>query len=112
MTPIQTEIANAVLAMGDKSKFTDALLAKKLRETAKIDGKKKATIALADLCAALDEVAESGKIYSITITSANDILIQRSESPKELALEHKQRRQRHEKSMPLFTNADLPKKAK
>lgn len=107
MTAIQTEILKALEAMGERSKFTDAVLAKKLREVSKIDGKKKAVIALADLMAALEELEGQGKIYSVTVTSANDLLIERSESAKEIPLENKQRRQRHEKSQSLFTNADL-----
>ena len=107
MTEIQTEILKALEAMGDRSKFTDAVLAKKLREVSKIDGKKKAVIALADLMAALEELEDQGKIFSVTVTSANDLLIERSESAKEIPLENKQRRQRHEKSQSLFTNADL-----
>ncbi len=111
MTPIQTEIFKALEAMGDKSKFTDTVLAKKLRETAKIDGKKKAVIALADLMPALDASAEQGRVFAVTVTSANDLLIERSENPKEIPLENKQRRQRHEKSQALFTNGDLQDKS-
>ncbi|MCQ2411099.1 MAG: hypothetical protein MJ053_06530, partial [Elusimicrobiaceae bacterium] len=110
MTPIQNEIYKALEAMGDKSKFTDAVLAKKLRELTKIDGKKKAVIALADLLPALDQCAANGKIFAVTVTSANDLLIERAESPKEIPLENKQRRQRHEKSQALFTNGDLNEK--
>lgn len=107
MTAIQTEIYKALKSMGDKSHFTDAVLAKKLRETAKIEGKKKAIIALADLCAAISELEDEDIYYAVTVTSANDLLIERASQPKEIALENKQRRQRHEKSQPLFTNADL-----
>lgn len=115
MTPIQSEILKALDAMGDRSKFTDTVLAKKLRETAKIDGKKKAVIALDDLVAALEESASKGRIFSVTVTNANDLLIERTEVPKEILLENKQRRHRHEKSQALFTNADLssaPKEGK
>ncbi|MCQ2577214.1 MAG: hypothetical protein MJ176_01655 [Treponema sp.] len=110
MTPIQKEIEKALRAMGEKSKFTDAILAKKFRETAGIDGKKKAVIALADLLAALEVLEEDGKIYAVTITSANDLLIEKSDHVKDIPLEQKQRRQRHEKSQSLFTNADLKSK--
>lgn len=110
MTPIQNEIFKALEAMGDKSKFTDAVLAKKLRENAKIDGKKKAVIALADLLPALEASAENGRIFSVTVTNANDLLLERTESPKEILLENKQRRQRHEKSQAIFTNADVTAK--
>ena len=107
MTPIQIELMKALDAMGDRNRFTDAQLAKKLREVAKIDGKNKAVIALADLTAAVESLAESGKIYSITVTSANDLVIERTESIKEIALENKQRHQRHEKSCTIFTSSDL-----
>lgn len=93
--------------MGERNRFTDAQLAKKLREVAKIDGKNKAVIALADLTAAIESIAESGKIYSITVTAANDLVIERTEAFKEIALENKQRRQRHEKSCSIFTSSDL-----
>lgn len=107
MTLIQNELIKALDAMGERNRFTDAQLAKKLREVAKIDGKNKAVIALADLTAAIESIAESGKIFSITVTSANDLVIERTETFKEIALENKQRRQRHEKSCTIFTSSDL-----
>ena len=107
MTLIQNELIKALVAMGERNRFTDAQLAKKLREVAKIDGKNKAVIALADLTAAIESIAESGKIFSITVTSANDLVIERTETFKEITLENKQRRQRHEKSCSIFTSSDL-----
>ena len=107
MTLIQNELIKALEAMGERNRFTDAQLAKKLREVAKIDGKNKAVIALADLTAAIESIAESGKIFSITVTSANDLVIERTETFKEITLENKQRRQRHEKSCSIFTSSDL-----
>ena len=107
MTLIQNELIKALDAMGERNRFTDAQLAKKLREVAKIDGKNKAVIALADLTAAIKSIAESGKIFSITVTSANDLVIERTKTFKEIALENKQRRQRHEKSCSIFTSSDL-----
>lgn len=107
MTLIQNELIKALDAMGERNRFTDAQLAKKLREIANIGGKNKAVIALADLTAAIKSIAESGKIFSITVTSTNDLVIERTETFKEIALENKQRRQRHEKSCSIFTNSDL-----
>ncbi len=107
MTLIQNELIKALEAMGERNRFTNAQLAKKLREIANIDGKNKAVIALADLTAAIKSIAESGKIFSITVTSANDLVIERTETFKEIALENKQRRQRHEKSCSIFTSSDL-----
>ena len=107
MTLIQNELIKALDAMGERNRFTDAQLAKKLREIANICGKNKAVIALADLTAAIKSIAESGKIFSITVTSANDLVIERTETFKEITLENKQRRQRHEKSCSIFTSSDL-----
>lgn len=107
MTLIQNELIKALDAMGERNRFTDAQLAKKLREIANIGGKNKAVIALADLTAAIKSIAESGKIFSITVTSANDLVIERTETFKEITLENKQRRQRHEKSCSIFTSSDL-----
>lgn len=107
MTLIQNELIKALVAMGERNRFTDAQLAKKLREIANIGGKNKAVIALADLTAAIESIAESGKIFSITVTSANDLVIERTETFKEITLENKQRRQRHEKSCTIFTSSDL-----
>ncbi len=107
MTIIQNELIKALEAMGERNRFTDAQLAKKLREIANIGGKNKAVIALADLTFAIESIAESGKIFSITVTSANDLVIERTETFKEITLENKQRRQRHEKSCSIFTSSDL-----
>lgn len=107
MTLIQNELIKALEAMGERNRFTDAQLAKKLREIANIGGKNKAVIALADLTAAIESIAESGKIFSITVTLANDLVIERTETFKEITLENKQRRQRHEKSCSIFTSSDL-----
>ena len=107
MTLIQNELIKALDAMGERNRFTDAQLAKKLREIANIGGKNKAVIALADLTFAIESIAESGKIFSITVTSANDLVIERTETFKGIALENKQRRQRHEKSCSIFTSSDL-----
>lgn len=107
MTLIQNELIKALDAMGERNRFTDAQLAMKLREITNIGGKNKAVIALADLTFAIESIAESGKIFSITVTSANDLVIERTETIKEIALENKQRRQRHEKSCSIFTSSDL-----
>lgn len=107
MTLIQNELIKALEAMGERNRFTDAQLAKKLREIANIEGRNKAIIALADLTAARDFLCESGKVFSVTITAANDLIIERAESVKELTLENRQRRQRHEKSCTIFTSSDL-----
>ena len=56
LTQIQEEIARALNELsgkeGSKARITEALLAKKIRELNKLESKKKAGIALADLEAA------------------------------------------------------------
>ncbi len=111
MTPIQTEISNTLIALKDKSRFTDAVLAKKLRELAGIIGKNKATVALADLMAATSYLEAQDIIYSITVTASNTLILERTDSIKELPLDQIQRRQRSEKSQVLFTTSDLKHKA-
>ena len=49
LTPIQKEIVTALEQMKEKSLITEANLAKKVRENAKISGKNKAGICLKDL---------------------------------------------------------------
>ena len=49
LTPIQKEIVAALEQMKEKSLITEAVLAKKVRENAKIHGKNKAGSSLKDL---------------------------------------------------------------
>lgn len=108
ISPIQEQIAKALLSLKERAKFTEAILAKRLRETAKIDQKKKACIALNDLEKAIDFVAENESVFfNLTVTAANDLLIEKSDEAKPLSLESRQRRQKSEKSMSIFTNGDL-----
>lgn len=65
MTLIQNEVIKALEAMGKRNQFTDAQLAKKLREIANIDGKSRSLIALADLTASIESLAESGKYFRL-----------------------------------------------
>ena len=58
ISPIQEQIAKALLSLKERAKFTEAILAKRLRETAKIDQKKKACIALSDLEKAIDDITK------------------------------------------------------
>lgn len=112
MTSLQNEIYKAFKSMGEKSHFTDAILAKKLREITGIEGKNKAIIPLADIMEVLSELESEDIYYAVTVTNANDLLIEKSDAPKEISLENKQRRQKHEKSLSIFTNADLKKNNK
>lgn len=136
LTPIQKEIAAALEQMKEKSLITEANLAKKVRENAKIFGKNKAGICLKDLEVCIEYLGENNQLpYALHLNSANDILIKKvgsdgeagkmlrgsilSESPSSCATREwklldsdaKKRRQSSEKSISVLTNGDLSQKA-
>ena len=136
LTPIQKEIVAALEQMKEKSLITEAVLAKKIRENAKIQGKNKAGICLKDLEICIEYLAENNELpYALHLNSANDILIKKvgsdgeadkmlrgsilSESPsscaarewKLLETDAKKRRQSSEKSISVLTSGDLRQKA-
>ena len=128
LTPIQKEIVTALEQMKEKSLITEAVLAKKVRENAKISGKNKAGICLKDLEICIEYLGENKELpYALHLNSANDILIKKvesdgeaSESPssrvasaswKLLEADAKKRRQSSEKSISVLTNGDLRQKA-
>ncbi|MBP5695077.1 MAG: hypothetical protein J6X11_00345 [Treponema sp.] len=108
LTQIQEEIIRALREMGEKSRFTEAILAKKIRELNKMDSKKKAGIALQDLEAAIFSLEEEGdRPYALTVNSSNELLIERRDEAKQLTAEARQRRLRSEKSMTVLKSTDL-----
>ncbi|MDY4523891.1 MAG: hypothetical protein SPE03_02555 [Treponema sp.] len=112
LTPIQKEIVTALEQMKEKSLITEAKLAKKVRENAKISGKNKAGICLKDLEVCIEYLGENKELpYALHLNSANDILIKKEESWKLLDGDAKKRRQSSEKSMSVLTNGDLRQKA-
>ena len=123
LTPIQKEIVTALEQMKEKSLITEANLAKKVRENAKISGKNKAGICLKDLEVCIEYLGENSQLpYALHLNSANDILIKKvgsDESPsscaqrewKLLDVDAKKRRQSSEKSISVLTNGDLRQKA-
>jgi len=126
LTPIQKEIVTALEQLKEKSLITEAVLAKKVRENAKISGKNKAGICLKDLEICIEYLGENKDLpYALHLNSANDILIKKvesdiedSESPssrvaswKLLEADAKKRRQSSEKSISVLTNGDLRQKA-
>lgn len=104
---IQSEIEKALEQMSEKAAVTEAILAKKIRENNKIDGKKKAGICLNDLICAVESLEDKQIFYSIHITSANDILLKKETEHKELDIEAKRRRQSSEKSISILTSGDF-----
>lgn len=123
LTPIQKEIVTALEQMKEKSLITEAKLAKKVRENAKISGKNKAGICLKDLEVCIEYLGENKELpYALHLNSANDILIKKvgsDESPSSCAQREwklldgdaKKRRQSSEKSISVLTNGDLRQKA-
>ena len=108
LTPIQKEIATALEQLKEKSLITEAILAKKLRENAKIQGKNKAGICLKDLEVCIEYLAENKQLqFALHLNSANDILIKKEDEWKLLESDAKKRRQSSEKSISVLTNGDL-----
>lgn len=107
LNPVQNEIVKAVKSMPDKSSFTEFVLIKKIRENTKLDGKKKAGLALEDLLAAFKSLETENLFYSIHINSVNECLIKKETESVELSIDAKQRRQKSEKSMSIITSADI-----
>ena len=112
LTPIQNEIVTALEQMKEKSLITEANLAKKVRENAKISGKNKAGICLKDLEICIEYLGENNELpYALHLNSANNILIKKEDSWKLLDGDAKKRRQSSEKSISVLTNGDLRQKA-
>ena len=111
LTPIQKEITKALEQMKEKSLITEAVLAKKIRENAKIQGKNKAGICLKDLEVCIEYLAEYNQLqFALHRNSANDILIKKEETWKLLESDAKKRRQSSEKSISVLTSGDLRQK--
>ena len=111
LTPIQKEIVTDLVQMKEKSLVTEANLAKKVRENAKISGKNKAGITLKDLEICIEYLAEKDLTFALHLNSANDILIKKEDTYKLLEADAKKRRQSSEKSISVLTNGDLRQKA-
>ena len=108
LTPIQKEIVLALEQLKEKSLITEANLAKKIRENAKIQGKNKAGISLKDLEVCLEHLSQNNQLnFALHLNSANDILIKKEENFKLLESDAKKRRQSSEKSISVLTNGDL-----
>ncbi len=108
LTPLQNQIQAVLKSIGERTRFSEAILAKKIREQCKIEGKKKAGIALLDLEKAASFIEETENThFSFMLNSANDLLVEKTETPRLLEGEARQRRLKSEKSMSLFTNSDL-----
>ena len=92
LSAIQKEIVTALEQMKEKSLITEANLAKKIRENAKISGKNKAGISLKDLEISIEYLAEKEVPFALHLNSANDILIKKEDEYKLLEADAKKRR--------------------
>ncbi len=111
LSPIQNEIITALEQLKEKALITEAILAKKVRENAKIQGKNKAGICLKDLEVCVEYLAENSQLqFALHLNSANDILIKNSDSWKLLEPDAKKRRLSSEKSISVLTSGDLRSK--
>ncbi len=111
LTPIQKEIVLALEQLKEKSLITEAILAKKIRENSKIQGKNKAGLCLKDLEICLEHLSQNNQLnFALHLNSANDILIKKEENFKLLDSDAKKRRQSSEKSILVLTNSDLQNK--
>ena len=111
LTPIQKEIVLALEQLKEKSLITEAILAKKIRENSKIQGKNKAGLCLKDLEICLEHLSQNNQLnFALHLNSANDILIKKEENLKLLESDTKKRRQSSEKSISVLTNSDLQNK--
>ena len=108
LTPLQNQIQVVLKSIGERTRFSEAILAKKIREQCKIEGKKKAGIALLDLEKAASFLAETENThFSFMLNSANDLIVEKTETPRLLEGDARQRRLKSEKSMSLITNSDV-----
>ena len=111
LTPIQKEIVAALEQMKEKSLITEDVLAKKVRENAKILGKNKAGISLKDFEICIEYLAEKDLTFALHLHSANEILIKKNDTYKLLEADAKKRRQSSEKSISVLANGDLRQNA-
>ena len=110
MNQIQEEIAKALVQLSEKSLISEAILAKKIRENIKLQGKQKAGLVFADIEAAVYHIEENNNLhFALHLNSANDILIKQAESATGLDGDARKRRLASEKSMSVLTNGDVKK---
>ena len=108
MNQIQEEIAAALIQLSEKSLITEAILAKKIRENIKLQGKQKAGLVFTDIEAAINYIEENNNLhFALHLNSANDILIKQAETAAGLEGDARKRRLASEKSMSVLTNGDV-----
>lgn len=113
LNAIQQEILKAMNQLENKAMYTEAILAKKIRENAKMESKKKAGVSINDIDKVL-EFIEENKIanYCIKLNSANEFLFSKETESKLLTPEARKRRLSSEKSMSILTSSDVSSSGK
>ena len=112
MNQIQEEIAAALIQLSEKSLITEAVVAKKIRENIKLQGKQKAGLVFTDIEAAINYIEENNNLhFALHLNSANDILIKQAAAAAGLEGDARKRRLASEKSMSVLTNGDVKKAA-
>ena len=110
LNQIQEEIVKALIQLSEKSLITEAVVAKKIRENIKLDGKNKAGLAFRDVEEAVIYIEENnGLHYTVHLNSANDLLIKKSEETAGLNADARKRRLASEKAMSVLTSGDVKK---
>lgn len=110
MNNIQQEIAKAIVQLSEKSLITEAVIAKKIRENLKLEGKNKAGLGFRDIEEAVLYIEENNNLhFSVHLNSANDILLKQAEQSCVLESDARKRRLASEKSMSVLTNGDVKK---
>ena len=108
MNQIQQEIAKALIQLSEKALITEAVIAKKIRENLKFNGKQKAGLCFGDVEAAAFCIEDNNNLhYSVHLNSANDLLLKQSEKAEGLNADARKRRLASEKSMSVLTNGDV-----
>ena len=112
MNQIQEEIATALIQLSEKSLITEAVVAKKIRENIKLQGKQKAGLVFTDIEVAINYIEENNNLhFALHLNSANDILIKQAAAAAGLEGDARKRRLASEKSMSVLTNGDVKKAA-
>lgn len=107
LNQIQNEILKAIEHHSGKALCTEAIIAKRIRDNANIEGKQKAGLAIQDVEKAVAALETKGLFYSIHLNSANDILLKKEDEIKYLDPDAKRRRLAAEKSMSVLSNGDF-----
>lgn len=110
---IQTEIAKVLVTFTDDTLYSEAKIAKKIRDNTKITNKKKAGLRLTDIEKAAESLGESNQLaFAFRMNSANDLLVKKSGEMDFLTGDQRHRRLSSEKSMTIMTSQDMEFPAK